>query len=84
MQKLLTVYEVAELLRTSARTIYSWIDEGVIRCVKIKDKSAIRIPLSEVERIVQEALEIPETKLSAVRKKRILENLLKHHKTSQT
>ena len=80
MEKLLTVYEVAELLRTSARTIYSWIDEGVIRCIKIKDKSAVRIPLSEVERLIQEALEIPEAKLSKQRKKHLLEKLLKHHR----
>jgi excisionase family DNA binding protein len=77
MEKLLTVYEVAQLFRISARTIYTWIDEGVIRCVKIKDKSAVRIPASEVERLVQEALEIPETKLSKQRKKRLLENLIK-------
>jgi excisionase family DNA binding protein len=77
MEKLLTVYEVAQLFRISERTIYTWIDEGVIRCIKIKDKSAIRIPLSEVERLVQEALEIPETKLSKQRKKRLLENLIK-------
>ena len=77
MEKLLTVYEVATIFRISERTIYTWIDEGVIRCVKIKDKSAIRIPLSEVERLVQEALEIPEAKLSKQRKKRLLENLIK-------
>jgi len=80
MEKLLTVYEVAKILRISERTIYTWIDEGVIRCVKIKDKSAVRIPLSEVERLIQESLEIPETKLSKRRKKHLLENLLKHHK----
>jgi len=80
MEKLLTVYEVAKILRISERTIYTWIDEGVIRCVKIKDKSAVRIPLSEVERLIQESLEIPETKLSKQRKKHLLENLLKHHR----
>jgi len=77
MEKLLTVYEVAQLFRISERTIYTWIDEGVIRCIKIKDKSAVRIPASEVERLVQEALEIPEKKLSKRRKKRLLENLIK-------
>jgi excisionase family DNA binding protein len=77
MEKLLTVDEVAQVFRISERTIYTWIDEGVIRCVKIKDKSAVRIPLSEVERLVQEALEVPATKLSAQRKKRLLENLKK-------
>jgi len=77
MDKLLTVYEVAELFRTSARTIYTWIDEGVIRAIKIKDKSAVRIPASEIERLIQEALELPDTKLSKTRKKRIVENLSK-------
>ena len=80
MEKLLTVYEVATIFRISERTIYTWIDEGVIRCIKIKDKSAVRIPASEVERLVQEALEVPPTKLSAQRKKRLLEHLLKHHR----
>ena len=77
MEKLLTVYEVAQLFRISARTIYTWIDEGVIRCIKIKDKSAVRIPASEIERLIQEVLEVPPTKLSAQRKKRLLENLIK-------
>jgi len=77
MEKLLTVYEVAQLFRISERTIYTWIDEGVIRCVKTKDKAVIRIPLSEVERLIQEVLEVPPTKLSAQRKKRLLENLKK-------
>ena len=80
MEKLLTVYEVAQVFRISERTIYTWIDEGVIRCIKIKDKSAVRIPLSEVERLIQEVLEVPATKLSSRRKKRLLERLLKHHR----
>jgi len=77
MDRFLTVFEVATLFRVSDRTIYTWIDEGVIRCIKIKDKSAVRIPASEIERLVQEVLEVPPTKLSAQRKKRLLENLIK-------
>lgn len=80
MEKLLTVLEVANIFRISERTIYTWIDEGVIRCIKIKDKSVVRIPISEVERLIQEVLEVPATKLSAQRKKRLLEHLLKHHR----
>jgi excisionase family DNA binding protein len=55
----LTAKEVAELLRISRRTVYNWIDEGIIRAVKINDidKSAVRIPLSEVERILKEVFE---------------------------
>jgi excisionase family DNA binding protein len=56
---LLTVKEVAEILGISRRTVYNWIDCGVIRAVKVNDtdKSAVRIPLSEVERILKEAFE---------------------------
>ena len=56
---LLKVKEVAELLRVSRRTVYTWIDCGDIRAVKINDidKSAVRIPLSEVERILKETFE---------------------------
>ena len=67
----LTVQEVAEILKISRRTVYTWIDEGVIRAVKINDKSVVRIPSSEVERILNEALEIPPKKLSEERKQNI-------------
>lgn len=77
MDRFLTVFEVATIFRVSDRTIYTWIDEGVLRCIKIKDKSAVRIPASEIERLVQEVLEVPPAKLSAQRKKRLLENLIK-------
>jgi excisionase family DNA binding protein len=70
-KQFLTVQEVAELLRISRRTVYTWIDEGVIRAVKISDKSVVRIPLSEIERIIKEALEIPPKKLSEERKQNI-------------
>jgi excisionase family DNA binding protein len=67
----LTVKEVAEKLRLSKRTIHNWIDEGVIRAIKLKDGLAVRIPASEVERILNEALEIPPKKLSEERKQNI-------------
>jgi excisionase family DNA binding protein len=71
MDKLLTVKEVSELLSYSERVVYTLIDEGVIRAVKIRDKhkSAVRIPLSEIERIINEALAMPPTKLSERRKR---------------
>jgi excisionase family DNA binding protein len=55
----LTAKEVAELLRISRRTVYTWIDVGFIRAVRVNDKSksAVRIPLSEVERILKQAFE---------------------------
>lgn|GEM_PF-2157836 len=72
-KQFLTVKEVAELLRVSRRTVYTWIDEGVIRAVKVNDmdKSAIRIPSSEVDRILKEALEVPPKPLSEERKQNI-------------
>jgi excisionase family DNA binding protein len=65
-KELLTVKEVAEMLQVSRRTVYNWIDEGVIRAVKVndKDKSAVRIPSSEIGRIIREALLTPSTPLS--------------------
>jgi excisionase family DNA binding protein len=56
---LLTVEKVAEILGLSRRAVYTWIDEGVIRGVKIRDKnkSAVRIPLSELERILKEVFD---------------------------
>jgi excisionase family DNA binding protein len=71
MDKLLTVKEVSELLSYSERVVYTLIDEGVIRAIKIRDKSktAIRIPSSEIERIINEALSEPPMELSERRKR---------------
>jgi excisionase family DNA binding protein len=73
--QLLTVKEVAEKLKVSKRTIHNWIDEGVIRAVKLRDGLAVRIPLSEVERIIKEALEISPKELSNRRKRNIRNRL---------
>lgn len=77
MHKLLTVQEVSDILRISRRTVYTLIDEGVIRVIKVvdKNKSAIRIPLSEIERIINEALSEPPTRLSERRKRSIRSKL---------
>jgi excisionase family DNA binding protein len=71
----LTVKEVAEKLKVSKRTIHNWIDEGVIRAVKLRDGLAVRIPASEVERIIKEALETPPKELSEERKQNIRSRL---------
>jgi excisionase family DNA binding protein len=65
----LTVKEVAEKLKLSKRTVHNWIDEGVIRAIKVKDGSAVRIPASEVERILNEIFEIPPKPTSDRRKR---------------
>jgi excisionase family DNA binding protein len=67
--QLLTVKEVAEKLKLNKRTVHNWIDEGVIRAIKVKDGSAVRVPASEVERILNEVLETPPKELSERRKK---------------
>ncbi len=71
VKQFLTVQEVAELLRVNRRTVYTWIDEGVIRAVKLHDKSVVRIPMLEIKRIINEALEIPPKPLSEKRKQNI-------------
>jgi DNA binding domain, excisionase family len=53
----LTVEEVAKILGISKRTVYNWIDEGIIRAFHVKNKSVVRIPLLEVERILKEVFE---------------------------
>lgn len=54
MSKLLTVAEVAPLLRRSKKTIYRWIDEGRV----FKDVRRVRdgylIPEEEVFRIISQ------------------------------
>jgi len=51
-QRLLSPKEFANRLSISRWTVYAWIQEGRIRSVKIS--RLVRIPESEVERIVQE------------------------------
>jgi excisionase family DNA binding protein len=54
-QKLLSPQQFADRLVISRWTTYSWISEGKIKSVKIG--RLVRIPESEVERIVQEGLQ---------------------------
>jgi excisionase family DNA binding protein len=51
-EKLLKVPEAAEMLALSQKTIWQWIGErriGVIRLGR-----AVRVPLSEIERLMEE------------------------------
>ena len=50
---LLTVGEAAESLSISVKTIYAWIGQRRIDSVRVGG-TAIRIPASEVARIVEE------------------------------
>ena len=50
--RLLSPQEFAELLSVSRWTIYGWLQEGRIRSVKIG--RLVRIPESELDRIVRE------------------------------
>ena len=52
---LLTPQEFAQRLSISRWTAYAWISEGRIQSVKIG--RLVRIPESEVERIVQEGIQ---------------------------
>ncbi len=55
--KLYTVAEVAQILRLSKRTVYSYIEYGYIRAVQVGEKKALRIP----EDALQEFLKLNQT-----------------------
>lgn len=48
-----TVDEVAEMLRVSSRTIYRWMENGKLKFFRAKG-GATRIPLSELNRFIEE------------------------------
>jgi excisionase family DNA binding protein len=51
MCELLTVSEVGRLLKVRPVTLYRWIAQGKVSAVKLSRK-AVRIPVSEYERLV--------------------------------
>ncbi len=55
MERLLSPQQFADLLSISRWTVYAWLQEGKIRSVKIG--RLVRIPESEVSRIVQEGIQ---------------------------
>ncbi len=55
--KLYTVDEVAQILRLSKRTIYTYIEFGYIRAIQVGEKKALRIP----EDALQEFLKLNQT-----------------------
>jgi excisionase family DNA binding protein len=67
--KLYTIDEVAQLLRLSKRTVYSYIQFGYLRAIQVGGKKALRIPddalreFLEKNQTVQEILPRPRYKL---------------------
>ena len=55
--KLYTVKEVAQILRLSERTIYTYIEFGYLRAIQIGEKKALRVP----EDALREFLEVNQT-----------------------
>ncbi len=53
--RLLTPQQFADRLSISRWTVYAWIAEGRVKSVKLG--RLVRIPESEVERIVQEGIQ---------------------------
>jgi excisionase family DNA binding protein len=56
-QKLLTVKETAELLRVSTRTIFNYIEKGLLKSVKVggsKKAGKVLISSLEIERYLKE------------------------------
>ncbi len=59
--RLYTVDEVAQILRLSKRTVYSYIEFGYLRAVQVGEKKALRIPedaLNEFLKVNQTVFEI--------------------------
>jgi excisionase family DNA binding protein len=59
--KFYTVDEVAQILRLSKRTVYSYIEFGYLRAVQVGEKKALRIPedaLNEFLKLNQTVFEI--------------------------
>jgi len=60
--KLYTVDEVAQILRLSKRTVYSYIEYGYLRAIQVGEKKALRIP----EDALQEFLKLNQTTFEIV------------------
>jgi len=80
--RLYTVSEVAQLLRISKRTVYSYIACGYLRAIQVNERKAIRIP----EDALQEFLQKNQTVFSAVqlpKTERVIK-LIKKQKSNNT
>lgn len=56
MPNVYTTQEAASILKIAPRTIREWITNGYIKAFKLnpKTKSVLRIPMSEVDRVLRE------------------------------
>lgn len=48
-----TPEEFGKILHIHRRTVYQWINEGVINAVKLGKRGILRIPMTEIDRILQ-------------------------------
>lgn len=53
MKDYYSVAEFAAVLGVTRQTVYQWIYAGEIQSVQVRRKSAVRIPVTELERIKQ-------------------------------
>ena len=55
-KKMLTIKETAEMLRISQRTVFNYIQAGLLKAVKIggiKKAGRVYVPKAEIERILK-------------------------------
>jgi excisionase family DNA binding protein len=58
--KLYTVDEVAQILRLSKRTVYSYIEYGYLRAIQVGEKKALRIPDDALQEFLEKNQTVPE------------------------
>jgi excisionase family DNA binding protein len=56
MEKLLTVVELAERLRMNPGTIYHWLSEGRLTCVRLSAR-CVRFRVSDIEKMLEQMTE---------------------------
>jgi len=52
MNKLLTVYQVAELLAVHPNTVREWTNKGLLRCCRIGTRKDRRFDICDVEEFI--------------------------------
>jgi excisionase family DNA binding protein len=55
--ELLTVPEIAAWLKLHPETVRSWLRRGKLHGMRVSDSMGWRVPASEVDRFIQEALQ---------------------------
>jgi len=51
--RLLTVAEIAEYIQVKPKTIYTWVSQGIIPCIR-KDRRIVRFRLDKIDRWLTE------------------------------